>query len=94
MIVSTLSLDRAAFYLYWGAELLGIEGSYPENVFILKLNRFLILYECFIGIIPYRSFCNKRKKLKKMTRKKAGLPEKFTGGKNICFTFKDLARFK
>lgn len=93
MDIKTTSLDRAAFFLYFGGKLLSITGEYPENVFLIKTSSLIAWYEYFGGPIPYRGFCNKRKYLKRLSRKKSNLPEHFTGHKNLHFTFEDLAIF-
>jgi len=92
MIITTNVIDRAAFFTTFGGKLLRIEGDYPQNQFIVEANRLLAFYEVIGGWIPYRKFCNERRKLKRKGRKQAGLPEYFTGNRDSHFNLTDLAR--
>lgn len=90
--IRTRVLDRAAFLLVFGGKLEKIIGDYPENEFIIAVPRVVALYESTWGWVPYRSFCNIRKDLKRQTRTQAGLPAHFTGDSKSHFTFADLAK--
>jgi len=92
MIISTGVLDRAAFFMTFGAKLMSIDGKYPQNIFVIETNRLVALYEAMGGWLPYRRFCNLRRDLKRKSRKQSGLPEYFTGNKNLGFEFGDIAR--
>lgn len=92
MIITTDVLDRAAFLTTFGGRLLRIEGHYPQNQFVVSVNRLLAFYEAIGGWVPYKRFCNQRRSLKRRGRRQAGLPEYFTGNRNLGFRFEDLAR--
>lgn len=92
MIISTNVLDRAAFFMTFGGQLVRIEGDYPQNVFVMDTNRLVAAYEAIGGWLPFRRFCNLRRELKRKSRKQAGLPAYFTGNTDSHFNFEDLAR--
>lgn len=94
MIIQTTVLDKAAFFTTFGAKITKVEGKYPENVFTIKTNRLVTFYERVGGWVPYNKFCNERRKIKRTTRKLAGLPEYFTGHQDTKFKLMDLATFK
>lgn len=94
MTIRTRTLDKAAFYTCFGGTILEILGKYPENEFIIIIPRWLRTYESIGGWVPYNRFCNERRSIKRMTRRKAGLPEYFTGGKKTGFKLGDIAIFK
>lgn len=91
MKLTTGELDRAAFFLTFGAEMLDITGKYPNNVFTLSVSPLLAFYESVVGWVPYCSFCNMRKFIKRKTRTLAGLPEYFTGHTPLKVKLGDLA---
>lgn len=90
MTIKTRSLDRAAFFMTFGAVLVAIHDNYPNNVFEVRSHPFLLWYEKVGGWVPYNAFCNQRKKIKRKSRKKAGLPEYFTGHKETGFKIGDM----
>lgn len=92
MIIMTTALDRAAFFLTYKGKMRRIEGKYPDNLFVIETNRLVAFYEAIGGFVPWRVFCNKRRDIKRQTRKLAGLPERFTGDSESHFTFEDLAK--
>lgn len=92
MIIETGVLDRAAFFMTFGAKLVRIDGDYPQNIFIVEVNRLIASYEAIGGWVPFRRFCNLRRDLKRKSRKQSGLPEYFTGDAHAHFNFGDLAR--
>ncbi len=87
----TKDMDRAAFFLWLGASLSSLEDKYPENTFVLIVSSWMFLYEKYIGLASFRSFCEKRKFLKRMGRRQAGLPEHFTGENNGTYKMNDIA---
>ncbi len=91
MIIKTASLDKAAFYLTLDGDLDHIEGKYPDNIFYIDIHYWLFLYELIGGWVSYNRFCNYRRKLKRKTRKMAGLPEYFTGHTDTPFKLGDIA---
>ena len=91
MKVITTVLDKVAFYTTFGAEILEIQGKCPDNTFIIKAPGWLAAYENIGGWVPYNKFCNERRRIKRQTRKLAGLPENFTGNKDTGFKFGDIA---
>lgn len=91
MRIITTSLDRAAFFTTFDGELVEITGKYPSNSFIIKVPVWLATYEAGGGWVPYNKFCNERRKLKRQTRRMAGLPEYFTGNKDTGFKLGDIA---
>ena len=50
--------------------------------------------EKHLGVVRYRAFCEKRKVLKRMSRKQAGLPEHFTGEDNGKYKLSEIATFR
>ena len=87
-------MDRAAFFMALGGQLTRVDGKYPDCRFQITTHRFVVWYEKHIGWVPYRVFCEKRRDIKRKTRKMAGLPEHFTGDNNGKFTFEDIAIVK
>lgn len=91
MLFKTSSMDKTAFLLVFGAKLINIAGTYPDNSFEIDTPRHFLLYCNTVGLINWRQFMNKRRFLKRKTRKMAGLPERFTGDTDSKFTFEDLS---
>lgn len=89
--ISTGALDRAAFFTTFGAKLEIISNKYPQNIFTLRVPVWLVAYESMGGWVPYNKFCNERRKIKRMCRKMAGLPEYFTGNRDTGFKLGDIA---
>lgn len=89
--ITTTVLDKAAFFTTFGAQIIEITGKYPDNTFILKVPAWVAAYEILGGWVPYNKFCNQRRFIKRKTRKLAGLPEYFTGGKDTGFKMGDIA---
>lgn len=89
--IKTNSLDRASMLTLFGGKILSIEGKYPENIFVIGVNKLLLMYEEYIGWVPYNHFCNRRRELKYKTRRMAGLPERFTGDRHTGYKLGDLA---
>jgi hypothetical protein len=79
MILRTDLLDKAAFFTSLGAELLEMEGKYPNFTFVLQIPRWLLWYERIIGVVSYGKFVSQRRRLKRRGRRMSGLPEHFTG---------------
>lgn len=50
--------------------------------------------EKHFGFVRYRPFCEKRKVLKRISRKQAGLPEHFTGEDNGKYKLSEIATFR
>ena len=71
-----------------------LEEKYPENVFVLVVSGWMFLYEKYVGLASYRSFCEKRRFLKKMGRRQAGLPEHFTGDTNGTYKMNEIATIR
>lgn len=94
MIVKTDFLDKAAFLTAWGAELVKMEGKYPEFLFTLNVAPWLVWYEDKIGLVSYGKYLQQRKRLKRRGRRMSGLPEHFTGGKDVGFKLGDIAHFR
>ena len=94
MIIRTTALDQAAFFKFWGAKVITIDGKFLDNTFVLSTNRLVMWYEKHIGWVPYKHFCQERKNLKYMTRKRDGLPAHFTGHRKSGFRLEDVAYIK
>lgn len=94
MRIKTPVLDRAAFFMVFGAKLVTVEGTYPENMFVLDVPKPISWYEKMGGWVPYDEFCEKRRVIKRKSRKLAGLPAHFTGEVKKGFTFADIAIVK
>lgn len=88
--IRTKNLNIAAALTTFGAKLVEIEDTYPNNIFVVETNPFHRFLERHIGMIPYRRFCKERTRIKIESRKKAGLPARFTG-KDEGFNFGDSA---
>lgn len=86
-------MDRAAFFMTLGAELMSLSEKYPHNVFNLRFPRWLFLWEGWVGLVPFRKFCINRQILKKRGREEAGLPQHFTG-EYSPHLLKDIAVFR
>lgn len=86
-------MDRVAFFIVLGGKLVGIEGKYPENKFFVEIKKWMILWERHFPFINYQKFCDKRRDLKTTTRKRAGLPEYFTG-KTTTYKGGDIFNFR
>lgn len=93
MIVKSRNINQIAYLTALGAKLIDVEGTYPNNTFVIEANRALLFLEKHIGLIPYRKYCNQRIRLKERGRKLAHLPAKFTG-REEGFKFGDIARVK
>lgn len=91
--IETKTLDRAAYLMCWGADMIKIEGKYPENRFTLEASEMILYYEKHFGFVNYRKFCNMRKRLKRQIRKLAGLPPYFHVGKIKGTRLMDIARY-
>lgn len=94
MTIKTKQLDEAAFYTTFGAQITHITGHCPDNEFTIETSRWLFIYQQLGGWAPYNKFCNERRKIKKITRKMAGLPEYFTGHTPTGFKLLDIATVK
>lgn len=92
-LVHTRNINQASLLTCLGGELIGVEGHYPNNVFIVKAHPLLLWYEKHIGLIPYRKYCNQRIRLKERGRKLAHLPKRFTG-QSEGFRFEDIAHVR
>ncbi len=91
MVIKTKVLDRAAFFLCYGADLIEVEGRVPDNVFTLEVEKELVEYERKEGYVNYRKFCNMRKALKKQNRLASGLPAHYMAPRPN-HQLKDIAR--
>ena len=94
MILTTKVLDRVAFYQVFGGKIISVTGHYPENEFVVEVSKWVRAYEIIGGWVPYNRFCNERRRIKRLTRRLAGLPEYFTGNKNTGFRLGDIATYK
>lgn len=90
MQIQTKHLDQAAFFMTFKCQLVEVKGKYPDNEFVLNVPLWLSAYEAAGGWVPYNKFCNKRRDIKRKTRKLAGLPEYFTGNKPNTFKLGDI----
>ena len=91
MTIKTTVLDKAAFFTTFGGQIVEINGKYPANEFVINAKPWIIAYERLGGWCPYNHFCNQRRRLKRKTRKLAGLPEYFTGNHDTGFKLGDIA---
>jgi len=80
--------------MVFGGQMIECNGKYPENEFVLDIKRWVYAYELLGGWVPVNKFCNERRRIKRMTRKLAGLPEYFTGGKRTGFKLGDVATIR
>jgi len=94
MMIKTRALDKAAFYLCFGGKVIDVLGHYPENEFVITVSKWVKAYESIGGFVPYNRFCNERRVLKRMSRRKSGLPEYFTGNRDTGFKLLDIATYK
>lgn len=77
MKIKTNSLDVAGFFYATKGKLLGINGKYPRNEYIMDVSRLAIWYERY-GLINYRWFIKHRHMLKNKARKTT-IPYTVTG---------------
>jgi hypothetical protein len=89
-IIRTRNINQAAFCTTFGANLLAVEGDYPNNTFVVSVSPFVLWYEKYFGWLPYRKYSNQRVRLKDRGRSQAGLPKRYCG-RIEGFTFADLA---
>jgi hypothetical protein len=96
MVIKTSYLDKVAFFTSLGAELIRMEGKYPDFVFTLDIPFWLVWYERVIGLVSYGKFVAQRRRLKRRGRRMSGLPEHFTGSnaKKVGFRLGDLVHMK
>ena len=83
MRITTQNINRAAFYTTCGAKYISVEGRPPHSNFTLEVSKWILYYEKFIGIVPYRKYVNQRKRLKRISRKAAGLPVHYSSRKKV-----------
>ena len=76
--IETKNINKAAFYTGWGAKYISVSGKPPHSNFVLDVPKWVLIYEDKIGIISYRRYSNQRNRLKRIARKAAGLPVRYT----------------
>lgn len=82
--IKTQDLYEAAFYLTYGGKLVRTDGTYPNVLFTLTINRFMKILADTLGIVFWRQFRNKRKLLKRFA----------SDGEINSFTLGEVARIK
>lgn len=93
MKIQTPDLNKAAFYYAYKSKLLGIEGKYPRNIYILEVSKLVIWLEKF-GWIPYIRYQNYRTLLKDKARQRQGMSVSFSHNPRGGFNFMDVAHVK
>ena len=89
-LISTDNINKAAFFTSFGATLEKVEGRTPDNIFFVQVPKVLELYEKYVGIVSYRKFSNQRQRLKRLSRRRAGVPEKYRGKLKTGFKLREM----
>jgi len=90
MSVQTYNLNQAAFFVAIGAKLLRMDSETRQWHFTLRVTKWQIWYEKYIGYVPYRKFCGVRASLKEKVYIQEGRIPKFRGRED-AFSFADVA---
>jgi len=79
--IKTKNINRAAFFSGLGAKFISVSGKPPHSKFVLEVPKWVLIYEKYISIISYQRYLNQRSRLKRIARKAAGLPVRYTSPK-------------
>lgn len=94
MIVRTVILDKAAFFMTFGGKLLTISGTFPQCEFTIEVRRWVVAYHALGGWVPHNHYCNERRNLKRKSREREGLPPYFNGSKSGGFKLGDIVTYR